>query len=395
MLSTRKIDSLKPKGKLYREADKEGLSIEVTTNGSKLWRFRYRFNGSPKMIGLGIYPTVSLKEARDKVIFNKKLLEKDINPSGYKNEKKEKAKIFSYMFELWFKKNESTWTPRYAKKLKRAMEIHILPVIGERLVATIKPIMIYNLLEDIEDKGKLETRDKTKGWMNKVFNLCVIKELIEYNPISSLDSTNFKKKIVTHRSTTVDPAGIAKILRAIDGHYSGRWQLTIATKLAPHLMLRPGELAGLKWSEIDFKEKLIRIDPERMKMRRAHEVPMSDQVMVLLKEAESYNSVSDFVFPGCARNDHITVEGIETRLKATGIKPSQLTPHGWRAMASTRLNEGINNNESFNWDAIEKQLAHVESNSSRKPYNRAIYIEQRRAMMQKWSDYLDMLRTSG
>lgn len=395
MLNNRKLETAKAKEKAYRISDFGGLSILITIKGKKKWRFRYFFNKKESMISLGSFPEVSLKEARDERDKFRRMISEGVNPSSHKSEEKNKETTFTDMFKVWFNKNESTWTPRYAKKLKRAMEIHILPVIGERLVATIKPIMIYNLLEDIEDKGKLETRDKTKGWMNKVFNLCVIKELIEYNPISSLDSTNFKKKIVTHRSTTVDPAGIAKILRAIDGHYSGRWQLTIATKLAPHLMLRPGELAGLKWSEIDFKEKLIRIDPERMKMRRAHEVPMSDQVMVLLKEAESYNSVSDFVFPGCARNDHITVEGIEIRLKATGIKPSQLTPHGWRAMASTRLNEGINNNESFNWDAIEKQLAHVESNSSRKPYNRAIYIEQRRAMMQKWSDYLDMLRTSG
>jgi len=395
MLNNRKLETAKAKEKAYRISDFGGLSILITIKGKKKWRFRYFFNKKESMISLGSFPEVSLKEARDERDKFRRMISEGVNPSSHKSEEKNKETTFTDMFKVWFNKNESTWTPRYAKKLKRAMEIHILPVIGERLVATIKPIMIYNLLEDIEDNGKLETRDKTKGWMNKVFNLCVIKELIEYNPISSLDSTNFKKKIVTHRSTTVDPAGIAKILRAIDGHYSGRWQLTIATKLAPHLMLRPGELAGLKWSEIDFKEKLIRIDPERMKMRRAHEVPMSDQVMVLLKEAESYNSVSDFVFPGCARNDHITVEGIETRLKATGIKPSQLTPHGWRAMASTRLNEGINNNESFNWDAIEKQLAHVESNSSRKPYNRAIYIEQRRAMMQKWSDYLDMLRTSG
>lgn len=395
MLNNRKLETAKAKEKAYRISDFGGLSILITIKGKKKWRFRYFFNKKESMISLGAFPEVSLKEARDERDKFRRMISEGVNPSSHKSEEKNKETTFTDMFKVWFNKNESTWTPRYAKKLKRAMEIHILPVIGERLVATIKPIMVYNLLEDIEGKGKLETRDKTKGWMNKVFNLCVIKELVEYNPISSLDSTNFKKKIVTHRSTTIDPAGIAKILKAIDGHYSGRWQLTIATKLAPHLMLRPGELAGLKWSEIDFNKKLIRIDPERMKMRRAHEVPMSNQVIVLLKEAESYNSVSDFVFPGCARNDHITVEGIEIRLKATGIKPSQLTPHGWRAMASTRLNEGINNNESFNWDAIEKQLAHVESNSSRAPYNRAVYIEQRRVMMQKWSDYLDMLRTSG
>jgi len=212
---------------------------------------------------------------------------------------------------------------------------------------------------------------------------------ITVNPVRDLPGDVFKKKSQQHYSTITDPKEIGFLLRAIDGH-KGSHQVRTALILAPHLFLRPGELAGLTWKEIDFNDKLIRINGERMKMKLSHIVPLSNQVSDILKEISCIKTDSQFVFPSLRnKNKCITTNALLTSIRSLGFSKEQFTTHGFRHMASTRLNE-----LGFRDDVIERQLAHTDSNKVRAVYNHAEHLADRIDMMQKWSDYLDNLKIS-
>jgi integrase len=386
MLTDTKIKSLKPKAKQYRVADSHGLVIEINPNGSKLWRHRYRFNSKATMMSLGNYPIVSLLDARQARDNNKQILKQGMNPKQEKLQSGSANSTFLDMFNLWVDNNKDDWSTKTTKQAIQRANNYLIPTLGNLPIKDIKSPDMRILLLKIQDSGKLDMLIKVKGIANGVFKYSVGMGLITVNPIRDLPNDIFKKKPVKHYSTIVDPKKIAPLLEKLD-QYDGTYEVKTALKIAPHVFLRPNELVGLMWSEIDFDEKLIRISPERMKMNRMHLVPISKQVLNLLREISSYSRGGNCVFPSLRDIDKpITPDSLRNAIRKLGIEKDEFTTHSFRSMASTRLNE-----LGFKGEVIEMQLAHAEGNKIRGAYNHAEYLPERKKMMQDWSNYLNNL----
>jgi len=386
-LNDTRLRNLKPKDKLYRIADSNGLAIEVAVSGSTIWRYRYRYNNKATMITLGHYPSMSLLDARQARDANRQLLNQGINPKDNKTKETLSGKTFSNVFAEWHNNKKDEWSNNYANDVTQRTECYLLPFIGDKFMSEITTPDMLGLLKQIEQRDLLDTLEKIKGIASRVFSYAVGMGYIAVNPVRDLPRDVFKKKNQQHYSTITDPKEIGFLLRTIDGH-KGSYQVRAALILAPHLFLRPGELVGLTWNEIDFKDKLIRISGARMKMKLDHIVPLSNQVSDALKEISCIKTDSQFVFPSPRnKNKSITTNALLTSLRSLGFSKEQFTTHGFRHMASTRLNE-----LGFRDDIIERQLAHTDSNKVRAVYNHAEHLDDRRDMMQQWSDYLDDLK---
>ena len=387
-LNDTQLRNLKSKDKLYRIADSNGLAIEIAISGSKIWRYRYRFNSKPTMITLGHYPAMSLLDARQARDASRQLLIQGINPKEHKTKETLSGKTFSNVFVEWHNNKMDEWSIDYANDVKQRAECYLLPFIGSKLMGEITTPEILGLLKKIEQRDLLDTLEKIKGIASRVFSYAVGMGYVTVNPVRDLPRDVFKKKNQQHYSTITNPKEIGFLLRAIDGH-KGSYQVRTALIIAPHLFLRPGELVGLTWNEIDFNDKLIRIDGARMKMKLSHIVPLSNQTLDILTELSHIKTDSQFVFPSLRnKNKCITTNALLTSLRSLGFSKEQFTTHGFRHMASTRLNE-----LGFRDDVIERQLAHTDSNKVRAVYNHAEHLDDRRYMMQEWSDYLDKIKS--
>ncbi len=391
MLTDTKIKNLKPratKSGRYGEADSNGLTLYIYDKGSKTWVYRYRYNSKPQTMTLGHYPSMSLLGARQERDASKQLLIQGINPKENKTKDSLSDKTFSKVFAEWHNNKKDEWSIDYANDVMQRAESYLLPFIGNKTMGEINTPEMLGLLKKIEQRNLLDTLEKIKGIASRVFSYAVGMGYITVNPVRDLPRDVFKKKNQQHYSTITDPKEIGFLLRAIDGH-KGSYQVRTALIIAPHLFLRPGELVGLTWKEIDFNNKLIRIDGARMKMKLSHIVPLSNQVSDILKEISFIKTDRQFVFPSPRnKNKSITTNALLTSLRSLGFSKEQFTTHGFRHMASTRLNE-----LGFKDDVIERQLAHTQSNKVRAIYNHAEHLDERIYMMQKWSDYLDKLKT--
>ena len=390
MLTDTKIRNLKRKDKLYRIADSGGLTLEINPNGSKLWRHRYRFNNRATMMSLGPYPIVTLLSARQARDKNKQLLFQGINPKQIKEEIKAKASIkktFEQMFLKWINKNKDQWSLGYVEDTIQRANNYLIPKLGNLPIDDIKSSEIRNLLLKIQDTGKLDMFKKVKGILNGVFKYSVGMDILKVNPVRDLPSEIFKKKPEKHYAAITDPNEIPWLLDKLEEHKGG-YEVRAALVIAPHVFLRPSELTGMLWSEVDFDAKLIRINKERMKVKKTHLVPLSIQVLKALKNLRNVNTDSDYVFPSPRNiNKPITSSALRLALRSVGVGKDKMTTHGFRSMASTRLNE-----LGYNADLIEIQLSHSQANKVRAAYNHAEYLEERITMMQEWSDYLDKLQ---
>jgi len=397
MLTDNKIKNLKSRDKPYPTADGHGLAIYTLPSGAKSWRLRYRFNKKADMLVFGKYPLISIKDARELRDEYLGILARDINPKDYQKQQKalkhQKKLTFREAFDTWFDRHkDSAWTPRTAEKQVAAFEKHIFPHIGDIPVEDIKTPDMLRVLRMMDDKGITVTLKKVKGWSSRVFKDCVVTGVIDYDPIVNIDNTHFKKHVTKHYATVTSEDDIKELLLTLETYKErGTYPVATALSLAPYLMLRPSEVSKLTWKEIDFKNKMIRIGAERMKMTRGHLIPMSNQVLVKfkeIKEIKDFKLSSEYVFPSPINSHtHINAESLRSAIRSMGISRDKFTTHGFRSMASTRLNE-----MGFNGDWVEVQLSHKESNSVREAYNNAVYIEQRKDMMQQWSDYLDKLK---
>ena len=387
MLTNTQIKNLKPNGKLYRELDSLGLYIEVNKSGSKTWRQRFYINGKENMLTLGAYPDVSLLDARQARDHNKQLIKLDIDPSKLGQDNTQiSGETFTDMFNVWHKHMCDSWDEKYAEDVIQRSKRYLLPYIGSKKIDSITSKDMLTLFKSIEKRGVIDTLHKIKGIASRIFRHSVGMGVIESDPTRDLPSDIFKKKKTKHYSTITDPREIGGLLRMLDTY---KWSPDVAAalKLAPHLFLRPAELAGLTWKEVDFDDNIIRIAPERMKMKRTHLVPMSKQVSFMLLSIKTSN---DFVFSSPrGKSRHINPESLRAGLRRLGLTNDDLTTHGFRHMASTRLNE-----LGFNSDVIERQLAHCETNKVKAAYNHAEHLIERKKMMQHWSDYLDKLKNS-
>ena len=390
MLNDTQVRDYRPKDKLYRVSDSYGLCIEINPNGSKLWRHRYRFNHKATMMSLGAYPEVSILDARQARDRNKQLLKQGLNPKFPKinnNGDNPDEISFKGMFLNWINNKKDEWTPGYSEDTLQRANSYLLPTIGKMPIDEISSSDMLKLFLEIQDKGLLDTLQKVKGIANGVFSHSIGMGIITVNPVRDLPNDIFKKKPIKHHATITDPQEIGLLLNMLDKHI-GSDEVNAALKIAPHVFLRPGELTGLLWSEVDFHARLIRINANKMKTKKVHLVPMSTQVLATLKNLSQIDTGSDYVFPTPRnRNASITTNALLVAIRSLGIDKFTFTTHGFRTMASTRLNE-----LGYRADVIELQLAHTQTNTVRVVYNLNEHLEERRTMMQDWSDYLTTLK---
>ena len=390
MLNDAQVRNFTLRDKLYRVSDSHGLCIEINPNGSKLWRHRYRFNYKATMMSLGAYPEISLLDARQARDRNNQLLKQGLNPkikkiNNYSDNPDEIS--FKRMFFNWFNNKKDDWTPGYAEDTLQRANLYLLPIIGKIPIDEISPPDMLKLLLEIQEKGLLDTLQKVKGIANGVFSHSVGMGIISVNPVRDLPNDIFKRKPKKHHATITDPKEIGLLLNMLENHI-GSDEVNSALTIAPHVFLRPGELTGLLWSEVDFHARLISINAERMKMKKVHLVPMSNQVLTTLKNLSQIDTGSDYVFPTPRnKNASITTNALLVAIRSLGIDKFTFTTHGFRLMASTRLNE-----LGYRADIIELQLAHTKPNTLRVGNNHEVNLEERRTMMQDWSDYLTKLK---
>jgi len=392
MLTNTEIKNLKPTTKVSHVRDSHGLRLQINPCGSKIWQHRFRIKEEGELKGKirngGEYPETSLQDARQWRDNNKRLLKQGIIPPKVYNSTTndiQDKNTFKDMFEMWHNHQKDSWSKDYAIDTQQRANKYLLPLLGNQPIAEINAKTMRDLLLDIQEKGILDTVQKIKGIANKVFSYSVGMGVIDINPVRDLPNDIFKKPKEKHYATITEPKKIAWLLgmlKEVNSSQSVKTALTIA----PHVFLRPTELSGLKWSEIDLDNKIIRIESQRMKMKKPHLVPLSNQVFNILSNLRNGNLDDAFVFPSPrSRSKPITANSLLVAIRSVGVDKDTFVTHGFRHMASTRLNE-----LGFNADVIEVQLAHKQG-GVRAVYNQAEYLKERKTMMQSWSNYLDSL----
>lgn len=376
------------KDKPYKIFDSEGLYFEVMPNGSKYFRFKYRFGGKERRIAFGVYPRISLKEAREKRAEAQKLLSQNIDPGIVKKEEKQKlimsqANSFESIAREWFEKKKAGITEKHAKKIWRKLELDALPYIGKRPISEIRVQELLIVFKRMEERGVCETTHRVAQFCSQIFKYAAMTGRSENDPVSLLKGALKTKKTENYRCIKEKefPAFLCKLKE-----YPGNKQTQLALQLIILTFVRTGELRGATWDEIHWDKKEWRIPAGRMKMREEHIVPLSEQAIRILKELSVINGNTIYIFPN--QNNPSKIMSENTMLDAVermGYK-TQTTVHGFRATASTILNE-----KGFRPDVIERQLAHAERNKVRAVYNRAEYMPERKKMMQWWADYLDAI----
>ena len=387
-LSDTAIRSAKPKDKLYRLADSSGLCLEVTPTGSKLWRYRYRFNGKAKMLALGTYPAVTLLKARQSRDSARQQLAEGIDPAEQRKAAKQAQTAIGLTFETlareWFAYNSPRWADSTSYKAKLYLENDLIPVIGARPINAITRPELVELVRKVEARGTLNAAGKIRQWLHQIFRYGLARGVVDSNPSTDLDVIAAPARAARHHPH-VNIAELPELLGKIEST-----NINILTRCAIRLLtltaVRPGELRAAPWSEFDLGAATWTIPAERMKARRPHVVPLPRQAVTILHQLEEISGGYPLLFPGQQNTDRPMSENtINKALRLMGYKDRQ-TGHGFRHLLSTELN-----GRGYNRDWIERQLAHGDSDEIRDTYNHANYLEQRREMMQAWADSIDAL----
>lgn len=386
------LRTAKPKEKAYKLFDGGGLHLVVNPNGSRLWRLAYRFAGKPKQLAFGPYPTVSLADARQKREDAKKLLLDGRDPSAARKLDKINAAISEgntfenlaadYMARLAARES----APATIAKVKWLLEGLAGPALGKRPIAEITPVEILALLQQVERSGRRETARRLRSTIGSVFRFAIATLRAQTDPTSALRDALERPK-VKHRAALTDPKQLGGLLRAIDD-YDGWPTLRSALLFTALTFARPGEVRGARWTEIDFGKAIWSIPAERMKMRRAHAVPLSRQAIAVLADIRPLTGTSELIFPSIRSNKKLLSENaMNSALRRMGFTQDEMTSHGFRAAASSILNE-----RGHSPDVIEAALGHLDQNEVRRAYNRATYWPERVALMQAWAEMLDAFR---
>lgn len=384
------IKKAKPREKVYSLGDGNGLSLIVEPNGSKGWRFRYQFNGKSKMISLGIYPVITLNEAREKRDNARKLVANGVDPSEARKEERNKVSgqsenTFKKITLEWFNGRKDRWSEGYRDDMMEAFENDVFPYIGDRPIAEIKPLELLEVLSIMEKRGVTEKLKKVRQRCGEVWKYAIITGRAEYNPAPDLASAFIPHQRENYPYLLADE--LPEFLSSVD-KYQGSQIVRTALNILMLTGLRPGELRKSEWSFIDFESKTWKLPEKIMKMGRVHVVPMSDQVISLLRQIQPISGDYQYIFPSRTNHKkHLSEMAINTMIGRMGYR-GRATGHGFRHTMSTILHE-----KGFNTAWIELQLAHVDKNSIRGTYNHALYLEGRREMMQWYADYIDELRS--
>ena len=390
-LSTAKIQNATAQKKTVRLFDGRGLYLEIAPTGSRWWRFKYRFAGKEKRISLGVYPDVGLKKARDRRDEMRKLVADGIDPSAARKQEKLMAldaalNTFEAVAREWCEKHSPNWEASYSVKLLARLEANVFPWLGHRPIRDIKAPELLSVLRRVESRGVLETAHRLMNYCGNIYRYAVATGRAERDISADLRGA-LPPSTPRHHASVTEPRDVAALLRSIDG-YRGSNVTRYALQLAPLVFVRPGELRKAEWIEIDLEAGEWRIPAERMKMKAKHIVPLSTQAVAILRALQPLTGEGRYVFPGARSRERCMSENtVNGGLRRLGWSGSEMTGHGFRSMASTLLNE-----QGWNRDAIERQLAHSERNSIRAAYNYAEHLPERRRMMQAWSDYSETLK---
>lgn len=380
----------KGKEKSYKLSAGSGLYLLVMPNGSRYWRMKYSFAGKEKLLSIGVYPEITLKEAVEQRDAARAQLRAGQDPSEEKQLQKLKAELsvdgrFEAIALEWLESRRdlaaSTWA-----KAKWMLETYAFPWLGRRPIDSISTSEVLAVLRRLETQDKIESTQRLRQICGQVFRYAVATGRLDRDPTTALRGA-LKTAKNRHYASITDPVKVGELLRAIDG-YTGQFTTLCALRLAPLVFTRPGELRKAEWSEVDLEARQWCIPGEKMKMGVAHIVPLSQQAVVILKELQPVTGRGRYVFPSIrSGRDPMSENTVNAALRRLGYGTDDMTGHGFRSMASTLLHE-------MGWtsDAIERQLAHSERNPIKAAYNRAEHLPERRKMMQAWSDYLDRLR---
>lgn len=399
-LAARKAE---PMQKPYKLAAGGGLYLQVMPTGAKYWRWKYRYGNKEKRIALGVFPEVSLAQAGQLRDEARAKLRSGIDPASQRKLEKLAVNLaaentFAAIAREWLDTKAGEWVPEHTAKIRAWLENHVFPWIGDKPVAELEAPEVLSMLRRLVKRGTLNTAGRVREMVSAIFRYAVATGRARRDPAADLrdalpraDTRNF--------AAITEPGKVAELLRAIDG-YQGHPVTLAALRLSPLLFQRPGELRAMAWSEIDLESAEWRIPPSRRKLRKAakenprtppHIVPLASQAVAVLRELRKLTGNGPLVFPGVrTRHRPMSENTVNAALRRLGYTTEQMTGHGFRHMASTRLNE-----LGWNPDAIERQLSHRDRDSIRGTYNLAQYMDERRRMMQAWADYLDALKQGG
>lgn len=372
------VKNAKPKEKPYKLADGSGMYLLVKPGGGKYWRMKYSYAGKERLLSIGVYPQISLQEARQKRNEAKNLLKDGVDPAGGE------TGSFEQLALEWHRINKPRWTARHANSVWKRVETHLIPNFKGDIGET-TPKQVLDAVRKIEKTGKTEMMHRVMRYAANIFRLGVIEGRIKFNPAADLSLALVPHKVTPTRTIKADE--IPELLEAINNS-DANTVVKLATLLTMHTFVRSTELRGAKWGEFDWKANLWTIPAERMKMKEEHVVPLSRQAIGYFRELKKINGDKPYVFSALSQYHHkhpiISENAINNFLQDIGFG-ERLVGHGFRSLASTTLNETL----EYPPDVIERQLAHRERNKVRAAYNRAQYLKQRTEMMQAWSDYID------
>lgn len=391
-LTDSQVRALVPGERPYKRFDGNGLYIEVAPTGSKLWRLKFRFNGTEKRLALGAYPSVKLADARRKSDAARVQLHEGIDPCLERKRSKATRRLdatntFAAVAQEYIRKREKEGAAEATAKKAHWFLGFLEPTVGSLPLNDIDPQLLLSALKGIERGGRHETAKKARSFASRVFRYGVATGRCSSDPAALLSGALTAPK-PKHRAAFLEQSQLAAFLKAADCYSSPVTRL--ALKILPHVFLRPGELRFADWTEVDFEKAVWVIPAERAKMRRPHYVPLSSVVIQLLRETYDLTGPSGYLFPAShTRRVSMSENTLNAALRRMGFDKTQVTAHGFRATASTFLNESGN----FSPDAIERALAHAPSSKVRAAYHRAEYWPERVRMAQWWSEFLCRLET--
>ncbi|MFZ2541813.1 MAG: integrase arm-type DNA-binding domain-containing protein, partial [Gallionella sp.] len=379
----------------YKLADGGGMYLEVMPTGSKYWRLKYRFGGKERRLAFGVYPDVSLAQARDRRDDARKLLASGIDPGAVKQAQKVASvalteNSFEVIAREWFVRHAPNWKENHSSKIIARLEKDVFPWIGARPIAEIAAPALLAAIRKIEARGALETAHRALACCGQVFRYAVATGRAERDPTGDLRGALPPVKKDKHFAAITEPKKVGELMRDIDG-YSGSYIVKGAFKLSPLLFVRPGELRKMEWAELDLDKAEWIIPADKMKMGVTHIVPLAKQAVAVLREMLPLTGRGKYVFHGERDHDRpMSDNAIRSALRRMGWANDEMTPHGFRAMASTILD-----NMGYKQEWLERQLAHEEPNKIKAAYKREawrMYLTERTAMMQAWADFLDSLK---
>lgn len=386
------IQNAKPADKPFKMSDAGGLYLIVQPNGSKLWRMKYRFLGTERSLSFGVYPIVSLANARAKRDHAKQLLDAGKDPSAERRlerlaQETAARSTFGLVAAEYIANLEAGGMAEITVAKNRWLLQGLAAPLANRPIADIQPAELLDLLKRIEKSGRRETARRLRGVIGSVFRLAVVTLRAKNDPTFALRGALLAPN-VRPRAAITDEREFGGLLRAIDT-FDGWPTLGAALKFCALTFARPGEVRGATRSEINFEKAVWRISAERTKMRRPHDVPLSRQAIAVLQEIWPASEFGELIFPSLrSYKKALSENAMNSALRRMGYMQDEMTSHGFRSTASTILNEN-----GFNPDVIEAALGHQQANSIRRAYNRAAYWKDRVELMQKWADMLDHFRT--